>query len=125
MKKRTKKVSVDKVNSYKLIWTSRYSGTMENDEMGRWARILYLKSAHRDFGNMRLLSWVSRRKAADGRYVYVADCAFPVSCGDHDRHITAFDLETIKEAVEAAWYEFMKLVDGKPFKLIATNYCMI
>lgn len=105
-----------KVNDCRINvrWLPRYSSTMEDDDMGRWARVAYAgRFTKSGFGFYRgnpcrwEIAWV-RKLDKKGELKFVVSYLYP----SHGGHI--FDtLEDAQKEVEKNFRWFLKMCVGK------------
>ena len=109
-----------KTNPIVIAWLSRYSDTMEDDDMGRWARVAYAGKFDNGIGFYRNkvarfeIAWVKRieNPKDKNKYYYSVSPDFPFK-GKHV-HDT---LESAQKEVETHFRWFIKMVlksDKKP-----------
>lgn len=92
-----------------IRWQNRYSNTMEDDKMGRWARIAYAGR----FDNMGVfrgkvcqweIAWVKKVKH-EGKVVFTVDYLFPSQFES-----VFFSLQEAKLNVDKAFKHFIRNV---------------
>jgi len=109
-----------KTNPIVIAWLSRYSDTMEDDKIGRWARVAYAGNFNSGMPFYRgkvsrwEIAWVKRIKDPknEGKTYYSVSPDFPFK-GNHV-HDT---LESAQKEVETHFRWFIKMVlksDKKP-----------
>lgn len=60
----------------KVIWTKRYSGTNEPDDLGRWARPGYLEHKSKDPFKREQIAWINKLNGKYTAYVYLGSGKF-------------------------------------------------
>lgn len=101
----------------KIEWTSRYSSTMKNDKMGRWARVAYAGRFDKIFMRSKPVRWEIAwiKKLTDPRTgewhdkLFVVYPSFPYN-GKH----TFKTLAAAKRAINSEFNRFIKNCMHKP-----------
>lgn len=95
----------------KLRWDKRYSSTMENDKMGRWARIAY--AGRRKFVNGSYssfeIAWICKHEY-EGVVRFYIQSRFPTNGGFKNIH------DTIEEAMKHTEEYFQFFIKEMSYK---------